>query len=661
LDGVRAFAVLAVMLFHGGVAALPGGFLGVDAFFVLSGFLITSLLLAERARTGRTNLVAFWGRRVRRLLPALLLLLATVAVVSRWVLAPTELPALRFDELAAVAYVANWRMMLRGGDYFAATGAPSPLQHTWSLGIEEQFYLVWPLLFVLAAGLAARHRGAAAPRTRAILLAVCAAGAVASAVTAAVLYAPLDVDRVYYGTDSRAVALLVGCILGLLLDGQPARVRKGPYPSLRDVEGALPHAGPSTARRHRLLGGLALAGAAATVALWVTAHGGDPWLYRGGLTLVALATAAVIAHAVVSPGSPTARLLALPPLVAVGEISYGLYLWHWPVFGWLSADRTGLSGAALLGLRFLAVFAAATLSYLLVERPIRTARWPRVRPRLGASAAVAAAAATAMAAVLLTVPPAQPPAPAVALPAAPAPSAASTTAPIHRPGRTPGALPRIAFMGDSVSWSLGTYLPAQSQLQVSVRGVPGCGIARLPDIRYLDAPHTNYPGCDRWDARWRRDIAADDPDVAVILLDRWELMDRRLNGTYQHVGEPGYDAYLRRELDLAIDIVGARGAAVVLLTAPYTHRAERPDGGLYPEDDPARVDAWNRLLVATAAQRGATVIDLRSVVCPGGTFTWDVDGIRIRSDGLHFTPEGVQRVVAPWLLPQLAKIAVDGP
>ncbi|SNS58841.1 Peptidoglycan/LPS O-acetylase OafA/YrhL, contains acyltransferase and SGNH-hydrolase domains [Asanoa hainanensis] len=626
LDGVRAFAVLAVLLFHGGVAALPGGFLGVDAFFVLSGFLITSLLLVERSATGGTDLVAFWGRRARRLLPALLLVLSSVAVVSRWLLPPPEWPALRFDSLAAVAYLANWRMMFRDGDYFAATGAPSPLQHTWSLGIEEQFYLLWPLVFIFVAALAFR-------RSRAVLLVVCAVGSALSVAAAAVLFSRSDVDRVYYGTDTRAVTLLVGCALAVLLSGRVGR--RG---------------------RHPVLGSLAVVGVAVTGLFWASAGGGSPWLYRGGLLLVALATAAVIAHAVVSPRSPTARLLGLLPLVLVGRISYGLYLWHWPLFGWLTSARTGLSGPALLGVRLAAVFVVATASYLLVERPLRTARWTRGRPRLGGAVAGVAVLATAALAVLVTVPPPARQAPAIALDTRPGPSA-SATPPIQRAGRTPGALPRIAFMGDSVSWSLGTYLPKQSQLQVTARGVPGCGIARLPDVFYVGSPHPTYPGCDTWDQRWRRNITTDDPDVAVLLLDRWELMDRKLNGRYQHVGEPEFDAYLLRELNLAIDIVGVRGARVAVLTAPYTRRAERPDGGLWPEDEPARVDAWNRLLRATAAKRTATVLDLQAVVCPGGAFAWDVGGVRVRSDGLHFTPEGVQQVIAPWLLPQVARLA----
>ena len=217
------------------------------------------------------------------------------------------------------------------------------------------------------------------------------------------------------------------------------------------------------------------------------------------------------------------------------------------------------------------------------------------------------------------------------------------------------------FLGDSVSWSLATYLPEQDQLEISVRGIQGCGIARLPEIRYVGLPHPNYPGCESWDTRWRWGVQAQDPDLAVILLDRWELMDRKLGGHYRHVGEHDFDAYLDAELDRAIDIAGSRGAHVVLLTAPYNRRAERPDGGLWPEDEPERVDAWNRLLRAAADRHAATMIDLNQRACPGGEFTWRAGGVRIRSDGLHFTPEGVRRWIAPWLLPQLARLAVRGP
>ena len=180
---------------------------------------------------------------------------------------------------------------------------------------------------------------------------------------------------------------------------------------------------------------------------------------------------------------------------------------------------------------------------------------------------------------------------------------------------------------------------------MSVRAIEGCGIATLPDILELGTPHTNYPGCTTWYNRWQKGVDTDDPDVSVILLDRWELMDRKLNGAYQHVGEPEYDAYLLGQLDQAVTIAGSHGAAVVLLTAPYTHRAEKPDGSLYGEDQPARVDAWNALLSQEQAKhpQQVTIIDLNKRVCPDGKFTWSINGLRIRSDGLHFTPAGVQR------------------
>jgi peptidoglycan/LPS O-acetylase OafA/YrhL len=681
LDGIRALAVAAVLLFHGGVAFLPGGFLGVDAFFVLSGFLITSLLLSERQARGRVRLLAFWGRRARRLLPVLLLVLIAVAVASRFALAgAADTGLLRGDALAALGYLANWRMIYRGGDYFAQTATASPLQHTWSLGIEEQFYLFWPLLVVgLAAALPWR-------RARATLLAATLLGAVGSAVAAAALFRPTAVDRAYFGTDTRAQALLIGCALGLLLTGRRSLVPAPRQPTLGpDRIGAPPRtraAIPASrlGPRHpspvqRLLAGLAVAGAALTGYLWTHASGGDRWLYRGGLTFGALAVAAVLAHAVTSPAGLLARVLAVPPLVRLGRVSYGVYLWHWPLFQLLTAERTGERGLSLLALRCTVTVLVASASYHLIERPIRRAaplRWrvsPRVAPAVAAGATAAAMGAVAV--VVLTTIPATPMVSAgasmVPLPtgAAHAPSPAAgkqRRAPVDRPGRRPGAQPRVSILGDSVAWSLGTYLPATPGLAVTVRAVQGCGIALLPDVLQLGTPHTNYPGCERWPDRWAAGVARDDPDVAVILLNRWELMDRRLNGAYRHVGQPDYDAYLGGQLDRAVSVAGRRGARVVLLTAAYTHRAETPSGGLYPEDQPARVDAWNRLLRRTAARHPdrISVLDLNAHACPAGRFAWQVAGVPMRSDGLHFTPAGVRRVIAPWLLPELATAATTG-
>ena len=207
LDGVRALAVTAVVLFHAGAGGLAGGFLGVDTFFVLSGFLITSLLVAEHRVRGRIDLRRFWIRRVRRLLPALLAVLLATVVAGHFLLDSDANTLLRTDAYTALGYVANWRMIFRGTGYVAATAAPSPLQHTWSLGIEEQFYLIWPLLVI---GLT---RWMAACRTRTALIVLCAIGAVASSLLYGYFFRPDDIAPAYCGPDTRAQALLIGAAL----------------------------------------------------------------------------------------------------------------------------------------------------------------------------------------------------------------------------------------------------------------------------------------------------------------------------------------------------------------------------------------------------------------------------------------------------------------
>jgi len=679
---VRALAVAGVLAFHGGVSWLPGGFLGVDAFFVLSGYLITGLLLAEHAREGRVRWVAFWVRRARRLLPALLVVVAAVAVGARFLLPPAELRLVRGDALSALGYVANWRMITRGGDYFADTASPSPLMHTWSLAIEEQFYLAWPVLLV---GVLAVRRSAGA------VLAASALGIVASTGVMVVLAAHgASAARLYQGTDTRVASLLVGAALAALLAREPVA---GAHSRRRLRE--LSADGPA---RRRVLGGLALAGAAVTAWSWTAVDGADPLLYRGGLLVAALAVAAVLAAVALAPEGAASWLLALPPLPQLGRISYGVYLWHWPLFGVLTADRTGLHGAALLAVRCVATIAIATVSYVLVEQPVRRGRWwsaaavpaapprPRrrvpaalVRPALTrAAAGLVAVAAAAVTVVAATSPPGAGQGPpdldALAGGAAPAevPAGTPTTAaPSLTPGspspsarptprRPPGSAPKVSVLGDSVAWTFAQYLPPHPGIDIRNRTIPGCGIARLSPYRYFGGVHRPYPKCPGWDGIWRRAVQYDQPDVAMILLGRWETMDRTLNGRWQHIGQPEYDAYLTRELELAVSIAASQGAHVVLATSPYSRRGERPDGGLYDEDRPERMDLWNALLRRVAARHPGivTVVDLARRACPDGRFTWSVGGLRLRSDGLHFTPRGVQRWIAPWLLPQLRAIAV---
>jgi peptidoglycan/LPS O-acetylase OafA/YrhL len=667
LDGIRAVAVVCVLAFHGGLSWASGGFLGVDAFFVLSGYLITALLLTEWTRSGgRIDLAAFWGRRARRLLPALLLVVTAVAVGARALLPPEEVRLLRGDGIAALLYVANWRMIFRGGDYFSDTAAPSPLEHTWSLGIEEQFYLVWPL--VLALVLFRRSSAHTSARGRLLaLVAACCVGAAASTAALATTYSATDPGRAYYGTDTRGAAILVGAALAALL----ALRRPGPV---------------RTGGRRTGLG--ALAAVAAAGFAWAATHlsGTDEVLYHGGMAATALAVVVVIAHVALVPSGWSARLLSLPPLPQLGRISYGVYLWHWPVFIAANADRTGLEGPTLFAVRCLLTVGIATLSYVLVERPVQL----RVRPRRPAFAATGAGVAVATGAAAVVAMTAVPPSPALA-------EESSVSAAVDRflagaedsgsgvgsagaraedrakdragrKARRPVSPPRlhhrrpgepvvVDVFGDSVAWTLVNYLPAHPGLDVRDRTLMGCGISRTAPFRYAGELRNGLmPACRDWPRIWEAAVARDDPDVALVLVGRWETMDRVLDGRWSHVGEPAFDAHLRSELELAIRIAGAGGAHVLLATEPYNRRWEQLDGSLYPEDEPPRVTAWNELLRDVARDHpGVRVVELGERISPGGRFTWDVGGYQVRSDGLHLTPSGVQGWIAPWLLPQLVE------
>jgi peptidoglycan/LPS O-acetylase OafA/YrhL/lysophospholipase L1-like esterase len=344
LDGLRAVAVLAVVAYHQDLAWAPGGFLGVDIFFVVSGYLITGILRADWDRRGGLDLRRFWTRRARLLLPALAVMVAAVCTAAT-VLDRGQLPALRADVAAAATYTSNWWQITAHHSYLARFSPPSLLQHLWSLAVEEQFYLLWPLLLALGLRYLPR-RG----------LALTIAGAAAcSAVAMATLYHPrADPSRVYFGTDTHALGLLLGAALALYLP--PERLAAHPR-----------------ARTRRLLDAAGALTAAAVAAGIVGLHQLGAVTYRGGLGLVAVATAGLIIVAA-CPATRTARILGLRPLRWVGARSYALYLWHWPVLV-LARHALGPTAAARasarVGTAALALGLAA-VSWTLVEHPIRT-------------------------------------------------------------------------------------------------------------------------------------------------------------------------------------------------------------------------------------------------------------------------------------------------
>ncbi|HWJ63467.1 MAG TPA: acyltransferase family protein [Acidimicrobiales bacterium] len=613
LDGLRGAAVAAVLFHHAG--HLTGGWLGVDLFFVLSGYLITALLIQGWKDRGSVALGNFWARRVRRLGPALILLLLGVSAYAVFVATPTELQSIRNDGLATLFEVANIRTIAAGGDYWATLLRPSPLRHTWSLAIEEQLYLIWPLV---VAGVLRWRRN---PRA---VLVVSVIGALASAALMESLFAAgISRSRLYYGTDTRAAAVFLGATLA------SARVVLGPrrWAATRPA-------------RHA-------AGVVAALALavaWWRLDGSSGLAYQL-LPLIGVAGALVVASVADRrhPG-PVGRILNVPGLPALGRISYGVYLYHWPIFLVLDHERTGLDGWVLTAVRIAATVAVAAASYHYVEEPIRTRRW--FAGRTGRAAVVAGAAIAVIALFASTL-------------------GASSTGDLGGPpgfmdqSSVPGA-PVVVLAGDSVPLLLGAELAKQKDdLGVSVvnRSAPGCHLlAGLGPIRGTEGDVRDDVS-DCADGDFYRKVVNDfHPDASVVLFGEFPNQAVEINGDWTMPCDEAYLSALRLELDDLVGDLRSDGAPVILLTAPGTSLSwvlDSVEPGM-----PERVACTNQVLYDLAdATPGVSVIDLASYICPPGeACKTEIDGVDLREDGLHFKGPGA-RAVNNWLIPQVTAIA----
>lgn len=700
LDGLRGVAILLVLLYHGGVSWAPGGFLGVEIFFVLSGFLITSLIVDELSASGTVSLRNFWARRARRLLPALFVMVAVVGIYYWAAGASHAIPGVLGDGVAALFYYSNWHLVASGTSYFAQAGLTSPFEHTWSLAIEEQFYVVWPLLAVLAVRLvpSLRQQDSVGRRRAAVVLAVLAA---ASAVEMAVLYgngSAAKEARVYFGTDTRAQGLLVGAALALAVGWGSRRSEGGASEAALDSPEAglgspSPVPAPTNARRDALAGGAVLAG---FVALTILANGDDGWMYRGGFLLTDVLAAGAILLVTRSPGSLLPTVCSVAPLRLLGTISYGVYLWHFPLFLWLTPQSVGVAGPGLFAVRVGITLAVAGMSYVLIEEPIRRRRvGPRVRMALAPTGAVVAVVCLLAASST----------------AASAPIVARTshsravshdligsqdcTVSLHDTsaiGLAPLPLSalrldeylsldreqvewngsaslrfrtcpphRILLVGDSIAYTLGVGLLDGEQdygVELGVAPLLGCAFGVRGELNVDGAWMPPPSSCRNELATWRDDERAFHPQAVVVELGFRDMFDWRWGSTNESLGDAGFDSYVAARVRLLIDTLASRSIPVLFLSVPVVSPPPAANGTALPQAAPARRIAMNRLIAQVAAGSGgrASLLDINPVIAPGGRYSPTIDGQVCRAaDGIHFTP-WCGSYLEPWIFRQARSV-----
>lgn len=639
LDGMRGFGMLIVLCFHSQFFWAEGGFLAISMFFTLSGYLITSIFLVERERSGHIRLIAFWGRRLRRLMPAALMTLAMMPLFAAAAASPAQLEHLRSDVLWSILYLANWHFLVSDIMYTQLFQAPSPVQHFWSLAIEEQFYLFYPLIIALglwlASGSRARFGGVLATLTLASI-----------AVSGWLSASNSSVDRMYYGSDTRAAEILIGAIFALWMCG-------------RTIENQ---------RTLRAIKWLGLLAGLITLWAWSAANLESSWLYEGGLAAYSVLTLVVILAAIQNDG-PVRAFLSVPLLTWMGRVSYGAYLFHWPIFLWLTPERTGLDNPLLFALRGSLTFGLAGLSYHYLESPIlaRTmlTRW---RPYLAAPVAIAVALIGTSVVVASgnrsrNFDEAQH--------ADVMEFVAEFQAARPEPGNPPNLfeeVPRVAYFGDStaVRLSVGTgYWMDRNGTARYRLGVPelGCGVARSGVYRVALQERRRPKHCKDRNTAWPRAIRELRPDIAVVLTSLWDIADRKLPGdeTWRHIGDPVIDDFLRQEFLSAVDQLISEGTLVIWLTHPAV-RSFGPDGVApkvpFPESDPARMTRLNELIFELETKRPGQVrvIDLAGYMrtLPNG----ELDPT-YRPDGVHLSVEGAVNVARDWLAEELLRVYRD--
>ncbi|WP_421119922.1 acyltransferase family protein [Aquihabitans daechungensis] len=641
LDGVRALAVTVVLLFHAGVPGFGGGYVGVSVFFTLSGFLITSLLIREHRAEGRIDVSGFYARRARRLLPASALCLVAVVVLAdlgAW----DQVAHLRRDVWAAALQVFNW-LRLTGttsyGDLFSQTGGQvSPLEHYWSLAIEEQFYWVWPLAFAGLAGLALRIR-----RSLIVVLGVPALVAVVAAPVIAAVFGP---EAAYWSTAARVGEILTGAVAAAVVAERGA---------------------PRWARRAApaCLGLIGLA-----VVFFPSASGPA---YRGWLPALSVVTV-VLLLGLQHEGGLRAGL-SVRPLVALGAISYGVYLFHWPIFTLVDEARLGRGGIVLLAVRLGLTLLVAIASYRLIERPVRLDR-RAPRPTLVAGGALTVAI-LALALTLpdnaVTIDTAGDAKEAAAIRPGGAASELTTSGPVLAPDQWRQAtLPapatdrpvRILVLGDSTAEATGGGLVRWAaahpdQAQVTIEAAPGCGFVQGGTRVFPQGDQEISATCAAYvDEVIGAKVAELQPDVVMVMTTAWDVINQRFEGTGpQAPTDPEYRRRIGAGFAAATEAVLAAGAPrVVWIAEPPVNPFWNPVPS--PQEEPERHQVLHDTMSDLAAERPdqVAVADLAWWIDDAGL----AEDRAARPDGVHLSAGAAEQVATSWLGPLLVHAALTG-
>lgn len=660
-DGLRAVAVAAILCYHARFTWASGAFVSLTVFFTLSGFLITTLLVRAWERHAGIAFRQFLVRRARRLLPAAwttLGLIVAMGVVGIWDDAQrrdivTEVPA-------SIAQVVNWLFVFQGRTYGAEFASPSPVQHFWSLAVEEQLYLFIPLVLLVLLRLGTRTRTVEGGGGKRYLdhrvPTIGFAVLVVAGAAASWCWARVDINGAYFSTVSRSGEVLVGSLLACVLLQRTGSAQR--RDSLLDVHRRV---------RPAQIGGWA--GVAVIVAVASVARPTDIWMYPWGFLAVAAATGAII----VASGRPglMAAALSWRPMVWFGRRSYTVYLVHWPVFLWLTPARVGLGPWPLFALRLVVTVAASEVLHRLVELPGQRiglgSAVPRHRPALLSVGVLVVAAGLISASWMMG-------------------SNAREASSLERFSAGEVAAPtvapppiRVLVVGDELAASAGgwTTIAGSPDVIVNVFSTPSCGLAVGGWVRLGDGTvERDRNRCGDVAAQRSRAVADSGADVVLIWGGLRDATDRKLSdsGEWLRPGTPGGDEFLRTEMGALVDAAGAGGARVGVLTVPHVravptslppvdrHLPEAEDEraavilqdqavamgapvGGPAENDDARIDRINELIGEVAASRQVPVVDIASQmrVRPGGEHD-----PAFRADGVGLSAAGAAEM-APWL------------